>query len=153
MDIKNTHYRDLSGFFFDESIRLETIIWLAACGHDSPVSALNDFLDDEDAETIKEVLGEPYEDISESKEEYLTELARKNKMGFLVNAQTPVPQAFHKDGGFTSYGFGIAECKWFYTEALDEAFAARLLDWKEDVIARAKKSGKKTKLRVVSKAL
>jgi hypothetical protein len=67
-------------------------------------------------------------------DEFMQELYRENLLGFLVQASTPVPTAFHKGDGHSTHGFGWCTHKWFYTEALDGAFAERLVKWQTDYI-------------------
>jgi hypothetical protein len=130
-----THpYRDLGELFFEQSIRVEKIIWLAACSNQPP-QAFEDFLEEEDPAVVTGIFGfNPGGDA----EEALSALARKKKQGFLVEAATPIPVSFHK-GGHISHGFGWCQMKWFYTEAMDDAFAVRLVEWKEKVVAKAKR--------------
>lgn len=145
---KISDYRSLGELFFDESIRIDQIIWLAACG-DQPPDALEEFLEGEDAATLKRVLGLKKSQIEDEDgepiraEELLSTIARSGKQGFLVQAATPIPTAFHEDG-HSSHGFGWCQLEWFYTETLDAPFVQRLLDWKTTVIeATRKKLAKK----------
>lgn len=147
---------DFSSFFFDNNIRLDEIIWLAA-NLDCPSEALvEEFFDNTDADEFKKVFGKlPFkvtdarlDEERESGEKYsgiLSEFARAQKTGFLVQAATPIPVMVHDDGGVTTYGFGWITTQWFYTEALDEAFAQRVLKWKEDFYKEKKAELKKKK--------
>lgn len=133
MKHKASDYRSLGELFFDESIRLDKIIWIAASsdGHDD----FEEFIEQHDRKERKEVFGVS---LSDDPEEALSQLARANKQGFLVQAATPIPVAFHENG-CTTHGFGWCQLCWFYTDTLDDAFADRLLEWKESVHAKARK--------------
>lgn len=156
MKPKVSDYPTLGHLFFDESIRLDTIIWLAACAASAPKS-LTEFLDEEDLETIERTLGlkkEQIEDEPHSRidsETILSELAHANRQGFLVRVATPIPVAFHENG-FSTHGFGYCRNEWFYTDDLrDAAFAQQLLDWKAGVIAdERRKLAKKGKKKAIS---
>ena len=71
--------------------------------------------------------------------DFMSRLYQAGKRGFLFEAATPTPQMFGADGGVTTYGFGWYQKKWFYTEALDEAFVQRLFDWKESFYEECRK--------------
>lgn len=142
MKQKVTDHPSLGHLFFDESIRIEQIIWIAACSYHPPES-FEDFLSDEDPKDVKKIFGLKRQ-LSDDPETALSELARANKMGFLVEAATPIPVAFHQNS-CTTHGFGWCRLGWFYTEALDAAFVQRLLDWKAEVHAETRKKLEKEK--------
>lgn len=150
MNTQVSSYPSLADMFFDESIRIETLIWLAACGHDQPSDALKEFLESQEPDYISGVCGVTYDEDT-APDEYTAKLARAHKMGFLVQAATPIPVKFHDDGGISSHGFGYCQTAWFYTEAVDEAFAQRLLDWKASVIAKTKEKLAKESARSTSR--
>lgn len=139
----------VADFFFDNNIRIDQLIWLAA-NLDQPSGPLVDFLDSFEGEDgkLSELFGLPEGSLSSVAESFCTALARKKLTGFLVEAGTPTPVRFHPNGGFTSYGFGAYHSKWFYTPALDQAFLDRLTAWKKayheyEREALKKKKGKK----------
>jgi len=72
--------------FCEADIKVSQIIWLAGCC-DRPNDAFSDFLDDEDDETVRRLLGVTgdYEDVMQS-------LIDRKKLGFLVELETPIPQ-------------------------------------------------------------
>ena len=80
-------------------------------------------------------------------------LARKR--GFLVKIGTPVPHSFSEDGGANTGGFGHVQWHWFYTEALDEEFITRALEWQETFYAteRRKLEAKKKPAKKKGKAV
>ena len=126
---------NIANTLFDESINVETIIWMSALADTLPSSA-KDFFRDESVEDLSEIFGvEIPSDYDGDEEEISTFLMRKKFYGFVVLAYTPVPVDFHEDG-FTSHGFGYTTGKWFYTEALDEAFAQRMVEWKESFVGK-----------------
>lgn len=132
----------VADFFFDNSIRIDQLIWLAA-NLDQPCEALCSFLEwyeDDDDDEIAKIFGEPKGSLSSDPEYFGSAIARKKLTGFLVQAGTPTPVRFHPDGGFTNYGFGNYHWKWFYTPALDQAFLTRLTVWQKAYHASVRKS-------------
>ncbi|MBX3736707.1 MAG: hypothetical protein KF715_08465 [Candidatus Didemnitutus sp.] len=135
--------KDHSSTFFDENIRVEMIIWLAA-NLDSACDALEDFFDDHSAMDMERIFGvraaefEPLLAASQS-EEFLSFLARRKLTGFLIKASTPVPTEFGK-GYVQHHGWGFYTSQWFYAEQIDDALVERLLKWKESYHAEQKKS-------------
>lgn len=105
----NTLTEDL----WDHNIRVDQIIWLpgSCC---SINEKLEEFLEDY-AEKAERLLGyKPPCNTSEF-EDYLTELSRKGKAGYLIKASTPCRQAAD-----ASYSWGYTTNDWFYFEVLDE---------------------------------
>lgn len=126
--------------FFDASVRVGCVIWLAA-----NTKCFDDF----------EVIEELIEDASDGGRKlddtlsFLTELpewARDEdgfvewllngeKLGFLVRLDTPIPTIFHDDGrSYTTAGFGYFHSHWIYVDDLATVpdFAA---EWQGDFIA------------------
>ncbi len=134
---------------FDETIRTEAIIWLA-CQTDQIADDLREFFNEsfDSIEQLTDVIGvelrsyetEQFEDGSLDDDnigEILIRMARKGRAGFLVQAATPFPHNFDKEStSYSTYGFGQYTTKWFYTDTLDEAFMARLVEWKEAFIEK-----------------
>lgn len=133
--------------FFDECIMVDKIIWLAG-NAENQCDDLEDLIENEDSDTLAELFALPkktaesYMDLVDV-EDLVSRLVRAGRMGFLVKAATPVPTHFHESGH--TYSWGYSTTKWFYTEALDEAFAERLVQWKDAFIAskKAKQTMKK----------
>lgn len=131
------YHSSLAQFFWEESIRIDSVIWLASNG-ESPSPALEDFLEDHDAGEIKRIIGfTPTSHQANNAKEFLTRLVREAKIGFLVEALTPVPTDFHEGGYISSWS--ACRCQWFYADALDWAFASRLLEFREKVVTDARK--------------
>jgi hypothetical protein len=132
---------DYGQFFYDEHIRIDQIIFVAA-NLDQPCEAFEDFLRDNDPKLIAKLLGVPVRAIRDAQKDdefaiVIEEVSRSSKHGFLVHAATPIPVAFH-DNGHTSYGFGWCELAWFYAETLDIELTKNLLAWKGEVHTRAR---------------
>lgn len=123
---------------WDNSIRVEAVIWLAAQGDGS--EQCEDFFEDRGREELENIFGLkfPFDPADVALEEVLSFLCRRKKTGFLVNAATPIPSRFSKDGGY-SHSWGHYQTEWFYTEAFDENFAVRLLEWHDNLIAEKRK--------------
>lgn len=136
--------KNLSQKFYDNSIRLDKIIWLAS-NLDRHSSDVQDAFE-HDYEGIEKALGVKagsLEDAAEDWEGFGSKLAREGKVGFLVQAATPIPDYF--DNGTTNLSWGWFQSKWFYTEALDENFLNKLIDWRAGVMESEKKKMKSKK--------
>ena len=127
--------RSIPSTLFDESIRIEKIIWLAA-NLDQPNRDLAEFLEEEEPADFERLLGfVPKDQSDRDRSDTLEELSRRERTGFLVEAATPIPQGpIRGENSFMHLGFGCYTTRWFYTEALDEGFVADLLQWKRDYI-------------------
>lgn len=124
--------REASSLFWDESVCVEKIIWVAGqtC-HAS--SEFSDFLDSyiDDAEDL---LGIKIDGNDENfdPDEVAAQCVRNNKQGFLVQLSTPAPIKFDSDGGH-SFTWGHTNTKWFYAECMSEipklskAFAEQII--------------------------
>jgi hypothetical protein len=136
--------KEIANLLYDESIRVEQIIWLAA-NHDQPCDAFRALVEDEDPARLAKLLGIDREFFAEDCElsDLGNTLARKGLSGFLVQVSTPIPLAFHRDG-FTTGGFGYTTLEWLYTEAIDDAFIKRMTEWKDAFIKRARAKAQKT---------
>jgi len=124
--------------FSDINIVVEQVIWLAAVTESVPHN-LEDFLLTEDDETLTSLLGvsfvaaqkrwlESYyetdddddddeaPDIGDNKviAEYLCDLAREGKHGYLVQMRSPIYR------GGPGYSWGWAQLRWFYFDKWDE---------------------------------
>lgn len=137
---------DIAERFFDENIRVDKIIWLEA-NASSQCDDLEDYLEEEYAEEIAKLFGttvSQVENFAADPEEFTTWLARSRKTGFLVKAATPVPHDIRKDS--CSFSWGYTQHEWFLTDALDEAFLLKLIDWKASIKKReAAKERRKAK--------
>jgi hypothetical protein len=145
--------REIAETCFDENIRVEKIIWLAAQADQYPRD-VQEFFEDASAEEQSELL-----DIKISKEladtlwhgdddnigEIFSRLGCKGRLGFLVKAATPIPFDFREGGGYSHCGFGRYRTKWFYTDALDPDFIKKLVAWKEEVVERERKKAESGK--------
>ena len=134
--------------FFDEDLRVEQIIWLAA-NLDIPCAALREMIRSDEDQRFHVLTGVPMECLGDEDEdpewdEVTTTLARSKKTGFLVRASTPVPQFIQGDG-VSHLSWGWRRDEWFYTEALDEAFVQALIKWKGSVHEKAKADAAKKK--------
>lgn len=151
--------KEIASTFFDHSIRTEQVIALAFQADQYPDN-LKEWWEenrpeDDGDETVTlqqyAVLNKLFSDGAGRKvdfndtltdadvEDFMQELYRENLLGFLVEVSTPIPTRFHVgDDGYESSGFGYCTLKWFYTEALDGAFAERLIKWQEEYIAAAR---------------
>lgn len=137
----------LADTFFDASLRVDTILWLAAIG-DQPCEAFRDFVERSDNKhttaLVTQLLGitaKRWDKLAqeEQHEEIASLFARRRLEGFLVHVATPVPTDFTENGGIITYGYGFTTGRWFYTETLDAAFAAVVVKWKNEYYAEEKK--------------
>ena len=126
--------------FWDNSVRFDQIIWLAA-NVDQPCEALTDVIVDggityKNFAALFKITEKKAKGICASMETF-TDWQNTNRIeGFLVYACTPVPTAFHDDGGMQHYGYGMTTGLWFYTEALDDAFLETVFAWRKEYIER-----------------
>lgn len=113
---------------WDNSIRIDHIIWLAGSGNGDINRHLTEFLEDDEDE-VERLLGRrPSSPGCGDLSEYLTELHNDGKTGYLVEAATPIMQ----EGGF--YTWGSVRTKWFYFEEWDETAVAKAMsDWADTV--------------------
>lgn len=132
--------RQLATRFFDEQIRIENIIWLAG-NMDVPNDALTSLLDDGDV-SLKELsvlLGvKVTQDLAATRsgrQELLSQLARADRTGFLVQVATPVLQSISKGGAYTTHGFGHFIKKWFYADAIDTDLIDQIFAWRKKFIS------------------
>ena len=137
----------------EETVRIERIILIAGAITDGALSDdLNEFLDDEDEETITKCLGEipDYVDIEGhgySRNDSVSEwLFQTGKLGFLVQFATPVMEPTSHNS--RSFSWGHYRLKWVYAETIEEAITSGM-KWvtscrrAEDRKAKAKKGGAK----------
>ena len=113
--------------FFDESIRIERVIFLAGALGDGALSDdLHDFFDEE-VETIERALGRvpDWIDLDGSSRriadgvfEWLTDAG---KLGFLVQFATPVMEKTGEKS--RTYSWGYYSTYWVYGDSFDEAIA------------------------------
>lgn len=145
----------LADTFFDNSLRVDSIVWLAAIG-DQPCESFEDFVTSRSKSTSElaaELLGitpkqwdklaDDADDDRDTLGEIASRFARRRIEGFLVHVATPSPIEFLTDGGCVTYGFGCCTLRWFYTETLDAAFAAKAVKWKKEYYAAEKKKASK----------
>ena len=106
---------------WDNSIRIDSIIWLSANSSDI-TDELKEFLEYEE-DKATQLLGSKPKNEGDNFEEYLSELCRAGKNGYLVQAMTPVraPEGW--------YSWSACTSEWFYFEewneqAVTEALAA-----------------------------
>ena len=137
-------HKKLSELFFDKSIRVEVIVHLATMAGDYAFAEpVRDMLED-DPDALGALLGVDIDEDFDA-EELSTQLYRAGVLGFAVQAATPVPEKFYgEDDGYSTCGWGHYTTKWFYTEALDEDFFGRLVEWKEAYIEDLRKATKAT---------
>lgn len=129
-----------SEFFWDNSIRLDTVIWLSA-EMANQSSSLKDFLSDNSVEEIGKIINIP--DLEQSDlnpDNFMALTFNKGLVGFLINASTPVPREFFKTGW--SYSWGRCYTQWFYTKSLDARFGSQLKAWRREIIKEAKSKAK-----------
>lgn len=147
----NTKAQQIAEKFFDESIRLGSLIWVPGQTDQYGENVKEFFEDVEEASDLTEILGFPISEETASElwngdddeiGEIWSKLFRAGRLGFIVKAETPWPFNF-TEGGYSS-GFGHYTSKWFYTEALDEAFVDRLIAWKESIVERARQKEAKS---------
>lgn len=113
----------------DESARVDRVIFLAGAltNVDSMPDDIENFFDEEDAETIEKCLGEAPDwvdfDDTDSVAEWLIQSA---KLGFLVQFATPVMKVISE--GCYSFSWGLYNTTWIYAETIDEA-VDKGLEW------------------------
>lgn len=140
---------DITETLFDESLQFEAIIFLPGCSA-HPTEALRDMLY-MDQDEAQEALTEAGIDLNlesldlddRDLDDFLATCARKRLNGFFVRVNTPFPQGFFGESGY-SYSWGHTTWKWFYTPAIDDSFVERLVKWREEFVAkcRAREQGK-----------
>lgn len=128
--------KELSGYFFDNSIRPEQIIHLGTqCVHDFDEweSDLSDLFADY-LEDICEAIGiEPTEELDDDMTNLPSFLVDSGKPGFLVRFATPVPKQFYSSGGY-SWSWGHYTTKYIYGDTYEEA-CKKAMKWQADYIA------------------
>ena len=127
--------------FFDESVRINQVIWLGAaiCDIDAmPESLETGFLEDMEAADFRRVFPDYPKHESEGEDadadededeedsypeawEYAQWLLDTRKFGYLVAVQTPV-----REPGDTTFSWGYFSTKWIYVEEWNEEEVARL---------------------------
>lgn len=132
-----------SSILFEESIRVDKIIWLGA-NTETQCDDLEELLEEKDTAVIAALFDLPNQVAEDYADKYdceglMVKLVHARRLGFLVKAATPIPMTFHASGH--SYTWGLYTTKWFYVESIDQAFIDALVKWKEDFIAaeRARK--------------
>jgi hypothetical protein len=141
--------KDYSQTFFDESIRVDSIVWLDA-NHDQPCEALEEFIRDTDVKVLNEILGtslvfnEDEMDEDEFSGRVLDAITRRRISGFLVLASTPVVTEFH-ESGHSSNGFGYYQSEWFLTKEFNQEFVDKLVAWKQSLHKKWRIKQKKEK--------
>jgi hypothetical protein len=118
--------------FFDESVRINQVIWLTAaiCDIDALPESLDEgFLEDMEASDFRRIFPDYPKHDSEDDEdddypdacEYAQWLLDNRKFGYLVAVQTPV-----REPGDTTFSWGYFSTKWIYVEEWNEEEVARL---------------------------
>ena len=124
--------------FFDESVRINQVIWLTAaiCDIDAlPKSLEEDFLEDMEAADFRRIFpdypkhesedgdgdDEDEEDNYPEAWEYAQWLLDSKKLGYLVAVQTPV-----REPGDTTFSWGYFSTKWIYVAEWNEEEVMRL---------------------------
>jgi hypothetical protein len=120
--------------FFDESIQIKDIIFLAALS-DHSHETLTEWLEMW-PQQMGALLGAEVPEDEDDFETYLSRCFCRGKMGYLVCATTPVPRDFYPSGGF-SYSWGCCQFEFFYFDQWDESVVVHTLsEWRNQVIER-----------------
>ena len=129
--------------FFNETARIEKIIYIAGNDFDSPSDDLRDFIEDIDSEELIErifgattdrVLNALRDDDEFSME--LTEwLFRVGKLGLLLKFATPVMTPLKGGGG--SFSWGYQQLQWVYGDTFEEALE-KGFEWVEECRVKEK---------------
>lgn len=112
--------------FFDASVRINQVIWLAAaiCDTDALPESLEDgLLEDMGASDFRQIFPDYPKHEPEGDEEteypdaceYAQWLLDNRKFGYLVSVQTPV-----REPGDTIFSWGYFSTKWIYVEEWNE---------------------------------
>lgn len=126
---------EISNQLFENQLRLDRITWLAGS-----IEGFTDdnFFDDVmlDALNRKDCI---HESISvfgnspewvEEEDGFLQWCASQDIFGFVVEVSTPKPVMFHRDGGYSSYGWGWTARTFLYVEQIEDAVPLAI-SWRE----------------------
>lgn len=109
----------------EENARVERVILLAGAlaSEDAIPSDLDDFLDDEDDETIEKCLGRIPDWVSEKSMDRKIDIAQwlieTGRLGVLIQFATPIMTPL--DEGAMSFSWGSYTTTWVYADTINEA--------------------------------
>jgi hypothetical protein len=110
---------------WEENARVERVILLAGAlaSEDDIPSDLDDFLDDEDDETIEKCLGKIPDWVSEKSMDRKIDIAQwlieTGRLGVLIQFATPIMTPL--DEGAMSFSWGSYTTTWVYADTINEA--------------------------------
>ena len=110
---------------WEENARVERVILLAGAlaSEDDIPSDLDDFLDDEDDETIEKCLGKIPDWVSKENRDRKSDIAQwlieAGRFGVLVQFATPIMTPLGE--GAMSFSWGFYTTTWVYADTIDEA--------------------------------
>lgn len=110
---------------WEGNARVERVILLAGAlaSEDDIPSDLDDFLDDEDDETIEKCLGKIPDWVSGKSMDRKIDIAQwlieTGRLGVLIQFATPIMTPL--DEGAMSFSWGSYTTTWFYADTIDEA--------------------------------
>lgn len=133
----STPHRKQSSVLFNESLRVERVIYLAGAlsQFDSFPDDLDSFFDDADESNIVDCLGDipgyvNLEDHRNERSESISEwLNAAGKYGYLVQCATPAMTKNSENS--RSFTWGYFHSRWFYGEQMDDVISAALA-WAEE---------------------
>lgn len=133
--------KDASILFTENTLRIESVIHIASMITDYAVSDVvrNAFEDDWDK--LSALLGLNNVEPTSDYEELLELLIDKNKMGFLIQVATPIPDKFAEGSSSFTVSWGMYTTQWFYTETFDDVFEQSVA-WRDEFIAHRRSISK-----------
>lgn len=139
--------REISKDFFEATVRIEQMHWLAAISTAVP-DEFRDFCADGELRDSKRIMATfPWlaEELDtgflseledrELGEEIVCELGKRGHFGFFVQLARPIPSEFGKDGKSHSYSWGHYQTEWFYFDGLEEILPTAKI-WSDEIVAR-----------------
>jgi len=123
------NHREICENFFNNGVRVETIIHLGSMCHDYAYPSCAEDAFEQDWEEVLKALDLEI-DADADKEEISSTLYDNNKLGFLIQAATPVPK-FLSSSSSTHSGWGYYATKWIYAENINEAIS-KAHEWAEE---------------------
>lgn len=138
--------KKISAVFYEKTIRLETILHLGMMMSDDVVSsAVTEAFDMSNLDQLREQivaldLGNELNHFS-LKGDYKAfhdELFVRDKLGYLIQAATPIPADFADNGSAYNVSWdGAVAHEWFYGEDVNDALG-KVLEWRERIVEAAR---------------
>jgi hypothetical protein len=104
--------RDILDDVFENSIRVDKIIWIGGALSSVP-DDLEEFIENDEDEA-KRLLGVDPEEFDGCLEDYIQEVVMKGNDGFLIYAATPVPSFVGPDSSVVQMSWGYTTMKWHF---------------------------------------